>query len=72
MFDEQLIVIGTGIRTVGQMTLESVSWIKRADKVLYIVSDPIAEELIKSLNPNGAESLYHFYGENKPRIQTYH
>ncbi|MBR0757986.1 hypothetical protein JQ604_37895 [Bradyrhizobium jicamae] len=72
MFDEQLIVIGTGIRTVGQMTMESVGWIKRADKVLYIVSDPIAEELIKSLNPDGAESLFHLYGENKPRIQTYH
>jgi hypothetical protein len=46
MFDEQLIVIGTGIRTIGQMTMESVAWIKRADKALYIVSDPIAEEMI--------------------------
>jgi uncharacterized protein YabN with tetrapyrrole methylase and pyrophosphatase domain len=72
MFDEQLIVVGTGIRTVGHMTMESVGWIKRADKVLYIVSDPIAEELIKTLNPEGAESLFHLYGENKPRIQTYH
>ena len=27
MFDEQLIVIGTGIRTIGQMTMESVAWI---------------------------------------------
>jgi uncharacterized protein YabN with tetrapyrrole methylase and pyrophosphatase domain len=71
MFDEQLIVVGTGIRTVGHMTMESVGWIKRADKVLYIVSDPIAEELIKTLNPEGAESLFHLYGENKPRIQTY-
>jgi len=71
MFDEQLIVIGTGIRTIGQMTLESVAWLKRADKALYIVSDPIAEEMIKTLNPDGAESLHHFYGENKPRIQTY-
>ena len=71
MFDEQLIVVGTGIRTVGHMTMESVGWIKRADKVLYIVSDPIAEELIKTLNPEGAQSLFHLYGENKPRIQTY-
>jgi len=72
MFDEQLIVIGTGIRTIGQMTLESVAWIKRADKVLYIVSDPVAEELIKTLNPEGAESLYSLYGENKLRLTTYH
>ena len=71
MFDEQLVVIGTGIRTIGQMTLESIAWIKRADKVLYIVSDPIAEDLIKTFNPAGAESLYDLYAENKPRIQTY-
>lgn len=71
MFDERLIVIGTGICTIGQLTTESIAWIRKADKVLYIVSDPIAEELIKSLNPKGAESLFHFYAENKPRIQTY-
>lgn len=71
MFDEKLVVVGTGIRTIGQMTLESIAWIKRADKVLYIVSDPIAEEMIKSLNPEGAMSLYGLYAVNKPRIQTY-
>jgi precorrin-2 methylase len=71
MFDEQLIVIGTGIRTIGQMTLESVAWLKRADIVLYVVSDPIAEEMIKTLRPDGAESLYSCYGENKPRLQSY-
>ncbi|HVG22795.1 MAG TPA: SAM-dependent methyltransferase [Thermoanaerobaculia bacterium] len=71
MFDERLIVIGTGIRTIGQMTMESIAWIRKADKVLYIVSDPIAEALIKKLNPDGAESLYTLYGENKPRMQTY-
>ena len=71
MFDEQLVAIGTGIRTIGQMTIESVAWIQRADKVLYIVSDPVAEELIKTMNPEGAESLYGLYGENKPRIETY-
>jgi uncharacterized protein YabN with tetrapyrrole methylase and pyrophosphatase domain len=71
MFDEQLIVIGTGIRTIGQMTLESVAWLKRADIVVYVVSDPIAEEMIKTLRPEGAESLYSCYGENKPRLQSY-
>ncbi|HLJ85945.1 MAG TPA: SAM-dependent methyltransferase [Candidatus Angelobacter sp.] len=71
MFDEQLIVIGTGIRTIGQMTMESIAWIKRANKVLYIISDPVAEELIKTFNPEGAESLHPHYGEGKPRIQSY-
>ncbi|HKO58217.1 MAG TPA: SAM-dependent methyltransferase [Thermoanaerobaculia bacterium] len=72
MFEERLVVVGTGIRTIGHLTTEAIAWIRRADKVLYIVSDPVAERLIKTLNPDGAESLYGLYGENKPRIQTYH
>ena len=72
MNDERLVVVGTGIRTVGQMTMESIAWIKKADRVLYITSDPIAEEMIKTLNPSGAESLEPFYAENKLRLKTYH
>ena len=64
-------VVGTGIRTVGHMTLESIVWIKQADKVLYVVGDPIAETMIKTLNPDGAESLSGMYAVGKPRIQTY-
>ncbi len=66
-----LVVVGTGIRTVGHMTMESVAWLRQADRVLYVVGDPIAEDTIKQLNPSGAESLSHFYAEGKPRIQTY-
>ncbi|HEX5184913.1 MAG TPA: SAM-dependent methyltransferase [Allosphingosinicella sp.] len=66
-----LIVIGTGIRTVGQLTLESIAWIRQADKVLYVVGDPIAEAMIRELNPDGAESLSVFYGVGKQRIETY-
>ena len=65
-----LVVVGTGIRTVGQMTLESIAWLKQADKVLYVVGDPIAEATIKELNP-AAESLSGMYGVGKPRIDTY-
>ena len=71
MNDERLVVVGTGIRTVGQMTMESIAWIRKADRVLYITSDPIAEEMIKTLNPSGAESLQPFYAENKLRLKTY-
>lgn len=69
--DEQLIVVGTGIRAIGQLTIETIAWIKAVDKVLYVVSDPVAEESIKTLNPDGAESLMRFYGENKLRNETY-
>jgi hypothetical protein len=72
VYDEQLVAVGTGIRTIGQVTLEALAWIRRADKVVHVVSDPVAEDLIQTLNPDGAESFHHFYAENKPRLQIYH
>ena len=52
-----LVVVGTGIRTVGQLTVESIAWIESADRVFYVVGDPIAEATIHRLNPNGAETM---------------
>lgn len=69
--DERLIVVGTGIRATGQLTVEAIAWMRAVDKVLYITVDPVAEEVIRSLNPGGAESLLGLYGEGKPRPQTY-
>ncbi|WP_170287462.1 SAM-dependent methyltransferase [Halioglobus maricola] len=69
--DEQLIVVGTGIRATGQLTIETIAWIRAADKVLYITADPVAEEVIRSLNPDGAESLMDLYGSDKLRLDTY-
>ena len=44
---------------------------RAADKLLYCVGDPIAEHVVKSMNENGAESMFSYYEENKPRAQTY-
>jgi uncharacterized protein YabN with tetrapyrrole methylase and pyrophosphatase domain len=66
-----LVVVGTGIRTLGHLTTEAIAWIRLAGAVPYVVSDPIAEAAIRQLNPGGAESLAVFYGEGKPRAQTY-
>ena len=66
-----LVVIGTGIRTVGQLTMEAVAWIKEAESLLYVVGDPIAEAVIKDLNPKAAVSLAGYYGEGQPRILAY-
>jgi uncharacterized protein YabN with tetrapyrrole methylase and pyrophosphatase domain len=66
-----LVVVGTGIRTVGQLTTEAIAWMRISDKLLYLVSDSIAVDLIMRLNPDGAESLEGFYAEGKPRQQTY-
>ncbi len=65
-----LIIVGTGIRTVGQLTVESIARIRCADKVFYLVSDPIGESLILQLNPS-AESLRKYYVHDKPRRETY-
>ncbi len=66
----QLVVVGTGLRTVGQMTVEAIAWIKRADVVLYVVGDPVAEEMIHSLGKE-VISLQTLYSESKRRIDTY-
>lgn len=66
-----LVVVGTGIRTVGHLTMEAVAWIRQADKVLYVVGDPVAEAMLHELNPAGAESLSGMYAEGKQRIETY-
>ena len=65
-----LTIVGTGIRSVGQLTTESIVCIQRAEKVFYVVSEPIAETLIQRLNPS-AESLQGYYVHGKPRLQTY-
>jgi hypothetical protein len=66
-----LVVVGTGIRTVGHITIEAIAWIKAADTVLYLVADPVAEEAIRELNPTNAMSLRGYYGEGVVRSQAY-
>jgi len=64
-----LVVVGTGI-SVSHLSMEARGWIASSEKVLYCVADAATERLILKLNPS-AESLYVFYGEGKPRIETY-
>jgi precorrin-6B methylase 1 len=66
-----LTVVGTGIRTLGQLTAEAIAWIKVSDAVLYAVSDPVAEEVIRTLNPAGALSLQGYYVEGGARRLSY-
>ena len=68
---QDLVVLGTGIRTVGQMTQETLCWIEQADQVFYVVGDPVAEDMIRELNPTGAVSMKGFYAHGKDRMTTY-
>jgi hypothetical protein len=65
-----LTIVGTGIKAVGQVTLESHSAIMHATRLLYLVADPVTEAWIRTLKPD-AESLQRFYGEGKDRLITY-
>src|SRR5439155_7912373 len=47
-----LVVVGTGISLVGQMTLEALARVKRADAVYFVVTNPATEAWIKRLKPS--------------------
>lgn len=66
-----LVVVGTGIRAVGQLTVEAIAWMRNADVLLYLVGDPVAEQIVIDLNPKAAESMAGYYQEHAPRIGTY-
>ncbi|GAB2473960.1 SAM-dependent methyltransferase [Xylanimonas ulmi] len=66
----RLVVVGSGIRPISDLTLGARDQIIAADVVVYCVADPITELQIHELNPN-AHSLYGLYGNGKPRIDTY-
>ena len=68
--DGSLVIVGSGIKVAGQMTLEAKAHIEQADKVLYVVNDYLTVEWLRRLNP-AAESLHTFYAEGKPRQRTY-
>lgn len=61
-----LVVAGTGIRIIGQLTTETIATIKNAQKVLFVTHDPVAVDVIPGFNES-AESLTRFYVVGKPR-----
>jgi uncharacterized protein YabN with tetrapyrrole methylase and pyrophosphatase domain len=65
-----LTVVGTGIRSVAQTTIESKAAMEQADRLLYLVADPITEAWICKLNPRH-ESLEDCYSEELRRIDSY-
>lgn len=66
-----LVIIGTGIRTVGQLTIEAITWMEAAETLLYVVGDPVAEAVIHRLNPDGAISMSGYYEEGQHRMHAY-
>jgi precorrin-6B methylase 1 len=66
----RLVVVGSGIKSISQFTLEAVAHIEQADVVFYAVADPATERFIETKNPNSVD-LYPLYDDDKPRRNTY-
>lgn len=64
-----LTVVGTGLQ-IGQTTIEARGAIEAADKVFYLVADPLTGRWIERLNAS-AESLYDAYAVGTPRVESY-
>ncbi|KAK5994758.1 hypothetical protein PT974_03141 [Cladobotryum mycophilum] len=70
MAQGSLTIVGSGIRSIAQFTLEAISYIEAADKVFYAVSDPSTEGFIVDKNKNAVD-LFKYYDNNKIRANTY-
>ena len=66
----KLVVVGSGIKAVGQFTLEAQAHIQQANIVLYAAADPVTDMWIEKQNPNSFD-LYQHYANDKNRIVTY-
>jgi hypothetical protein len=65
-----LVIAGSGIRAIGQFTLEAQAHIREGDAVFFVVSDPATEQWIREQNPTAVD-LYSLYDNDKPRHDTY-
>lgn len=65
-----LTVIGTGIKLIGQTTLEALACIERAEQLFYLVDEPATATWLRRLNST-ATTLEDYYAVGKPRDKTY-
>ena len=66
-----LIIAGSGIASVAHITLETLSYIKEADKVYYAVADPVTIAFIHENAKGPCADLTALYGRGKNRYDTY-
>jgi hypothetical protein len=65
-----LTVVGTGIRAIRQLTVESIAIMADAEVLLHVIGEPIQEEALAEINPR-AETMTGFYVEGMDRGATY-
>ena len=65
-----LTVVGTGIRAISQLTVESLSAMRRAETLLHVIGEPIQEAALSAINP-AAQTLTGYYLDGMERSVTY-
>ena len=65
-----LVVIGSGIKSVSQFTVEALGYLHDADQVFYHVADPVTENYIRKMKPN-AKNFSVLYSNKKDRFGVY-
>ena len=65
-----LVIVGSGIKSIAQLTLEGLAYIEQADKVFYSVAEMSTATFIKSKNAASVD-LSDLYREGKDRNITY-
>jgi Tetrapyrrole (Corrin/Porphyrin) Methylases len=65
-----LVIVGSGIKSLAQMTLEARSWLERADVIFYLLADPASEVWIQKNYP-GSIDLSRLYSEHIQRHAVY-
>ncbi|KAI1258710.1 tetrapyrrole methylase [Xylariaceae sp. FL1019] len=66
----ELVVVGTGLASVRQLTLEAISYIESADSVFYLVSDLCTGIFIQEHSKNTFD-LHSMYETTKNRFDSY-
>lgn len=65
-----LTIVGLGIKLISHINIETKACIERANKVLYLVNEPLMKEWIIKTN-SSAESLETLYTKYQLRIECY-
>jgi len=70
MDNTSLTLVGSGIKFVSHITVETRAYIEQSDKVLYLVNEPAMKEWLKKQNKH-AESLDDLYQKFPLRLHCY-
>src|SRR5690606_18267069 len=65
-----LVVVGSGIKFLSHLTVEAKAHLEQAEKLFYLLNDPLLKEWVKKINPV-AESLDDFYKKYALRRDCY-